>query len=62
MHVDLLMYIRSMKMVLYASTKGIDSGQPAHFAQADLSRYILLSVNFLYINKSQGLSGKVFDS
>ena len=29
-----------------ASTKSIDFGQPAQSAQADQSRYFLLSVNF----------------
>ena len=31
---------------VYASAKSIDEGQPAHFAQADLNRYFLVSVKF----------------
>ena len=33
------------------SAKSIDSGQPAQFAQADLSRYFLLLINFLHITR-----------
>ena len=43
------------KAVLYekgfnASAKSIDSGQPTQFAQADPSRYFLISADFLDAN------------
>ena len=44
----------SMKRGLNASAKGIDSGQPAQLAQADLGRDLSLSVNFRH-SKTQSL-------
>ena len=39
----------SVKSQLNASAKKINPGQPVQFAQADLGRKFLVSVNFLYV-------------
>ena len=42
----------SVKRELIVSANNIDSGQPAQPAQADLSRYFLLLVNFMDIKET----------